>query len=229
MLVDIDLRITFLTPFTVGTGAMGHTQTNKPTIKDALQRPLIPGSALKGRLRHTCERLACSLLDDDDAVCHAPNPATTCPLDTKWLDQYCPVCRLFGSPRRPSSLRFTDLHWLEPVAAAPTLIRSGVSINRRRRVAEPQRLYDLETVDPLDVVYRGHITGHLNEAEGQALIALLLGGLHGLTTLGGGRGSGLGRCAIQAQTRIDRRLVDAAWQRDGLLRLQNGRVNLWRS
>jgi len=228
VLVDIDLRITFITPFAVGTGAMGETQTNKPTIKDARQQPFIPGSALKGRLRHTCERLARSLLDDDRAACHAPDPATTCPLDPAWLDQYCPVCRLFGSPRRPSTLRFTDLHRLEP-ATAPTLIRTGVSINRRRRAAEPQRLYDLEAVDPLDMVYRGHITGYLNEAEGQALIALLLGGLHTLTTLGGGRGSGLGHCAIQAQARVDRRLVDESWQRAGLLRLQNGGIALWRS
>ena len=229
MLVDINMAITFLTPFTVGTGAMGETQTNKPTMKDALRRPFVPGSALKGRLRHTCESLARSLINDDQAVCHAPDPAAACPLDAHWLGQYCPVCRLFGSPLRPSTLHFTALPWAAHTNTAPTLIRTGVSIGRLRRVAEPQRLYDLEAVDPLDIIYHGRITGHLNEDEGQALVSLLLGGLQTLTALGGGRGSGLGRCAIQTQARVDRRLVDETWQREGLLRLQTGGVDLWRS
>ncbi|MCZ7672185.1 MAG: RAMP superfamily CRISPR-associated protein [Chloroflexi bacterium] len=229
MLLDIDLKITFLTPFSVGTGAMGETATNKPTIRDARHHPIIPGSAFKGRLRHTCEGLVRSLLNADNAVCHAPVPDTSCPLDPAWLGQYCPVCRLFGSPRRPASLYFTDLRWQDNTLAAPSLIRTGVSINRRRHAAEPLRLYDLEAVDALDIVYQGRISGHLNEAEGQALVALLLGSLRTLTTLGGGRGSGLGRCHIEAQTRVDQRLVKEAWQRDGLLRLQKGGVDLWRS
>lgn len=228
MQLTIDLKIRFLTPFTVGTGAMGETLTNKPTIKDAQQRPILPGSALKGRLRHTCERLARSLLADDNAVCHAPAPDSTCPLDPVALTHYCPICRLFGSPRRPSTLRFSDLHWSEGSFPAPTLVRTGVSIGRRRRVAEPRRLYDLEAVDPLDVVYQGQITGHLNEAEAQALTALLLGGLNALTTLGGGRGSGMGRCHIVVEARVDGRLIDATWQREGLLRLQEGGIALWR-
>jgi hypothetical protein len=50
-----------------------------------------------------------------------------------------------------------------------------------------------------------------------------------MTTLGGGRGSGLGRCRIEAQARIDKRLVDEAWRREGLLRLHNQGAALWRS
>jgi CRISPR/Cas system CSM-associated protein Csm3 (group 7 of RAMP superfamily) len=229
VLVEIELKVTFLTPFIVGTGALGETLSNKPTIKDAQQRPIIPGSAWKGRLRHTCERLARSLLADDHAVCRTPDPAAACPLDPAWLGYYCPACRLFGAPRRPSTLRFTDLHWDDDSLEPPTLIRTGVSINRLRRAAEPQRLYDLEAVDPLDVVYKGRITGALNETEGQALAALLLGGLQAMTTLGGGRGSGLGRCRIEAQARIDKGVVDEAWRREGLLRLHNQGAALWRS
>jgi CRISPR/Cas system CSM-associated protein Csm3 (group 7 of RAMP superfamily) len=210
---------------------MGETPSNKPTLKDAHQRPIIPGSALKGRLRHTCEQLTRALLAADTAVCHAPDPAATCPLDPAWLGHYCPVCRLFGSPRQPSTLRFTDLRWSEPELVTPTLIRTGVSINRRRRVAEPQRLYDLEAVDPLTIPYQGRITGHLNEteAETQALLALLLAGLQTMTTLGGGRSSGLGRCQIRAVTRVGQQLVDETWRRAGLEQLQNWGVAKWQS
>lgn len=218
MQVTIEVRVRFAAPFNVGTGALGDALTNKPTLKDDQQRPLIPGSAFKGRLRHTSERLLRALQDSDAAACHAPDPASTCPLDPHWLNDYCPICRIFGSPRRPSPLMFSDLRWMAGgQEAAPTRIRTGVSIRRNRRVAEPQRLYDLEAVDATaDLTYTGAINGHVNDADAQALLALLVVSLRELQTLGGGRGSGLGRCEVEATLRINRRPVDEDWVRNGL-------------
>lgn len=220
MQVEIDLTVTFQAPFSVGTGALGDALTNRPTIKNGKLEAIIPGSSLKGRLRHRCERLLRALLADDAAACGAPNPANTCPLDPAWLRQYCPICRIFGSPRRPGPLMFSDLTWHgRLLEKPPTLLRTGVSIRRSRRVAEPQRLYDLEAVDAAaELLYRGTISGHLNDDDAQALAALLWAGLRELQTLGGGRGSGLGRCRVTPRVRAGGRAVDDAWLRAGLER-----------
>lgn len=225
MQVQITIRATFTSPFIVGTGALGDALADKPAIKNGRQQPIIPGSSFKGRLRHTCEQLLRSLLASERAVCHAPDPAATCPLDPAWLGNYCPICRLFGSPRRPAPLLFSDLRWREDQMATPTRIRTGVSIRRNRRVAEPQRLYSLEAVDPLSIQYQGEISGHLTDADSQALLALLIAGVRSLKTIGGSRASGLGRCHLAAIVRVDgRQLADeATWLRQGL---QDGR-RLW--
>ncbi len=215
MEIKIELTARFLSPFNVGSGALGDALTNKPTLKDGRSRPIIPASAFKGRLRHTCERLLKTLQEDDHAVCQAPDPAAACPLSPHWLNDYCPACRLFGSPKRPSPLTFSDWTWALS-DAAPTQIRAGVSIRRSRRVAEPQRLYDLEAADPLTAPYKGVIQGHLADDDAPALAALLWAGIRDLKSIGGGRGSGLGRCKIEAVVRIDGRKVDESWLRQGL-------------
>lgn len=216
--MEITLRIyaDFAAPFLVGTGALGDTLTNKPTIKNGRQQPIIPASAFKGRARHQCEQLLRTLQANEHAVCHAPDPANTCPLDSHWLNKYCPVCQLFGSPKRPSPLTFTDWKWQGRLEAAPTLIRTGVSIRRNRRVAEPQRLYDLEAVDPAGKRYEGRVSGHLPANDIQPLTALLWAGIRSLKTIGGGRSSGLGRVQLQVEVRVDGRKVEDDWLRDGL-------------
>lgn len=126
------------------------------------------------------------------------------------------MCQLFGSPKRPSSLIFTDWQWQGRVESAPTLIRTGVSIRRNRRVAEPQRLYDMEAVDPVGRHYQGRVSGHLPAGDAQSLTALLWAGIGSLKTIGGGRGGGLGRAQLQVEVRVDGRKVDDTWLRDGL-------------
>ncbi len=68
MRVEIDLQITFKTPFCIGSGAMADSLAKKPMLKDARRRPVLPGSTLKGRLRHECERVVRALTQDDDTV-----------------------------------------------------------------------------------------------------------------------------------------------------------------
>jgi|CXWK01.1.fsa_nt_gi CRISPR/Cas system CSM-associated protein Csm3 (group 7 of RAMP superfamily) len=217
MHIEIALAVVFTTPFNVGAGALAEQLTDRPTIKDGWYRPLLPGSALKGRLRHTTEALLRTLRQDDLAACRSPSPDTTCPLDPARLGDYCPICRLFGAPRRPSPLYFSDLRRPSTEPPAPVLLRAGVSIRRNRRVAEAQRLYDQEAVAAgAALVYRGVIAGHLMDDDAPALLALLWGGLRALDTLGGGRTGGLGRCRISVDARRDGQPADAAALEEGL-------------
>ena len=211
MRTEINLKVTFRTPFVVGTGAMTGSDADKPTAKDANHRPIIPASALKGRLRHRCEALIRALADDQNAVCHGPAAEQMCPLDPDRLDRWpevCPICQIFGGPGRPGALTFSDLHWAladewpgndQP---PPTDIRYGVSIRRARRVAEPQRLFTLETFGPAtETVYTGRIVGYFPDQDDDRYwrVALVLGGLRLIHALGGGRSRGLGWCQIDAQ------------------------------
>ena len=218
MKIDIEITAVFQTPFNVGTGALANIATNRPTIKDGRQQVIIPGSSYKGRLRHTCERLLRTLQQTDGAVCQPPVANRMCPLHEAWLGEFCPVCRLFGSPLRQGPLKFSDLHWQESIDEAHlTDIRTGVSIRRNRRVAEPQRLYDQEVFGPLpETIFSGTITGHLPDDDSQALVALLLAGLRQLHTVGGGQTGGLGHGRFRTSTRIDNRPQDEAWYKEGL-------------
>ncbi|MCA9954668.1 MAG: hypothetical protein KC434_08110 [Anaerolineales bacterium] len=218
MKIDIEITAVFQTPFNVGTGALANIATNRPTIKDGRQQAIIPGSSYKGRLRHTCERLLRTLQQTDSAVCQPPVANRMCPLHEAWLGEFCPVCQLFGSPLRHSPLKFSDLHWQESAEAGVlTDIRTGVSIRRSRRVAEPQRLYDQEVFGPLpETIFSGTITGHLPDEAGQPLAALLLAGLRQLHTVGGGQTGGLGHCRFTARIKIDNRPQGNKWYEEGL-------------
>lgn len=128
----------------VGTGSGGMSWVDRAIIRDSSQRPVIPGSHLKGVLRDSAEKLADIV---DRSNCRAPRAENMCRLDV----QPCAVCRLFGSPTIPSSILFSDLRLIdqEMVVYAPELlvsIRPGVSINRHRRVAKDARLFSSEMV-----------------------------------------------------------------------------------
>ena len=89
MQVEIELKVTFDTPFSIGTGAMADSVADKPLIKDAGRRPVIPGSSLKGKVRHECERIIRALITPwpDRWKCEAHDPDRMC----KGPD-FCPVC-----------------------------------------------------------------------------------------------------------------------------------------
>lgn len=211
MRVEIDLQVIFKTPFCVGSGAMADSPADKPTLKDAHRLPVLPGSTLKGRLRHECERIVRSLTNENNAVCHGPAPDKMCPLDPARLDrpdrEACPVCQVFGSPWLPSALRFGDLRWVlaKELAEEPppaTDLRYGVSLRRARRVAEEDRLFTVETFAPTrEATCAGQIVGHFpdDDSERYWRVGLVLAGLRAITSLGGGRSRGLGWCRIEAQ------------------------------
>lgn len=228
--VEIEVVVSFATPFNVGTGALAGSRADKPMIKDAWRVPYVPGSTLKGRLRHECERLVRTLTGDDLAVCRGPQPETMCPnLANVTGGPPCPVCRIFGRPGRPGIFAFSDLALLSDLhpqpddrAALRTDSRFGVSLSRRRRVAKEDLLYTTEVWSrgPDTLIFEGTIEGQIAGSDDLWQVALLLAGLRSLLALGGGRSRGLGwlrpvtgltvRLDTQPQT-VDVKEVLAAW------------------
>ena len=210
MKVDIHMKVTLETPVNVGSGALADALADKPTLRDARDLPIIPGSTLKGKVRHVCEQIAHRLWDD--RVCHAPYPDQMC--RGARSDEVCRVCRIFGSPWYRSPLRFGNLH-LEPAGEpVPTkveweksphlqdgLVRTGVGLSRRSGTAQEEVLYSVEGYSPPPTfVYGGHITGRLADEDE---LALLLVGLRQVRALGGSKGRGMGWCQVEPTVSVD--------------------------
>ncbi len=209
MRIEIGLKVTLDTPFSIGTGAMADSIADKPLIKNAEGWPIIPGSSLKGLIRHECERIIRSLIPtfDDQWSCRPPLAQNMCKTGS-----ICPVCRIFGSPWYPAPIIFDDLvlateneepprAWKELHRLRKTNLRFGVGINRSRNVVAEDLLYAAETfAPPQALVYQGRIWGTLGERRE---VALLLAGLQSASAIGGDRSRGLGWCQIEVALTLD--------------------------
>jgi CRISPR/Cas system CSM-associated protein Csm3 (group 7 of RAMP superfamily) len=188
--IRIDLTITARTALSVGAGGSAGTLADKSIIRDGYDRPIIPGSQVKGKARHAVEAVLRGLgLDKSvpehfDAPCDSKNPN--------------PVHRIFGAAQCGSPLRFADLHSfsdqtrrLSPEARAIfSSIRPSVTINRERGVAQEQRLLLQETAVETLAYHSTHaITGQLSD---EGLAALLWAALKLTPRWGGAKSRGLG-------------------------------------
>ena len=223
------------TALCVGAGGSSGSLADKPVLKNAEGRLVIPASQIKGRLRHECEKLARAL---GWPVCESPVANRMCPQrvgqpssefnrasyqlqqdagHTHSSDRtHCLICQLFGNPTLPARLQFSDLVCTEPEENIPEVLRPGVSINRRRRTAEEQKLYFLETSPAnlkLSFVGSLQLQPDWPLAEGNAIPfakALVLTGLKHVYALGGGKSTGLGWLHWQFDAE-QMRISDEVW------------------
>jgi CRISPR/Cas system CSM-associated protein Csm3 (group 7 of RAMP superfamily) len=184
----------------IGSGGSSGSLADKPIVRNAAGQLIIPGSHLKGRLRHECEKLARAL---GLTVSESPNPG----LMMETPD--CVISQIFGNPVTASCLSVDDLICktepkellsdlsvddlickTEPKELPSEVIRPGVTINRRRGTAEDEKLYYLETSPPnLGLRFTGQI--HLIRPPDYAM-PLLVTGLKHINALGGSKSAGLG-------------------------------------
>lgn len=189
------LSVTLESPLHIGGEVRSNTFAQRPLLKTAFGLPYIPATSIKGRLRHEVERIVHLYYEQQDKVvtCHAPAPEDMCQFES--YEDFCPVCKLFGSPWQESALYFEDLKLDETIFAdISTVERSGVSINRKRRTAEPQRLYNIELFEPgMPLTFSGELE-YLG--DGATELAPLFMAARMVNKLGGNRSRGLGWCKI---------------------------------
>lgn len=189
LMVTIQVMLTSQTPLNIGSGAQQGTLAKRGMLKDSQGWPYIPASTFKGRLRHAVEQVASTL--------HLPQ--TVCQTNQRMCQQDpCVVCQLFGSPWVAGTVRFADLTLSGPAEVLKirekgkyphTTQRMGVTLNRRRRVAEDAFLYSTELLYPgIALQFSGSIIGPITQAQAGLLVA----GLHLLPALGRGKTGGLG-------------------------------------
>jgi len=203
--LQIDLTITIETALSVGgSGALGG-MSGKGLLRDAWDRPFLPGSQVKGRVRHACEAIARTLYPSQP-ICQGPRPQFTCPQVKEVIadqphQRRCLICEIFGSTFWPSPLYFHNLIY-DPDFALPaqrterfTLaqdLRPGIGIERRRRTVHEQLLFFTETTLPgtYPAFHAANaITGNLPTPRH---LALLLAGLTLCNRWGAAKSRGLG-------------------------------------
>ena len=190
------------TALCVGAGGSTGSTADKSIVRNVQGQLIIPGSQLKGRLRHECEKLARSLgwWVTESPIAEKMSPDCI-PDEFKhqahhyqlpgYPGYHCFISQIFGNPILPSRLIMDDLVCEISKEALGEVIRPGVSINRSRRTAEDQKLFFLETSPSnAQLLFTGQfqlLTGCPDYAE--PLIAAALTSIH---ALGGSKSAGLG-------------------------------------
>lgn len=185
----IDLSVRTLSALAVGAGGSANARVDRSIVRDAWGRPIIPGSQLKGRLRHAVEQLLAAMGE---------------PVPRHFDDESASAVRaIFGSPGHPSPLRFHDLPCTitpaEPYgveARALRQVRPAVALSRRRRTAEDNLLMVQElAADGLVFAAESAVVGHLDD---ERHVALLWAAARLVDRWGGGKSRGLGWAEVTA-------------------------------
>lgn len=206
-MVEIAMTLTLRSPLNIGSGAQQGTLAKRGMLKDREGWPYIPASALKGRWRHATEQIAAAI--PDLRVCATHHDMCR--------QAPCSVCQLFGSPWTKGAVRFVDLALTGPEAIITlrqdstyrpnTTTRTGVAINRRRRVAQDDHLYDTELFLPgIPLEFFGVVVGNINQAQ----TALLVAGLNMMPALGRSKTAGLGWFEVSTKVTADGEAWSAA-------------------
>ena len=204
--LDVGYRIAWKGRWHVGSGYQS-------AAADRLQRrwdgrggkPFVPGSQVKGVLRHQCERLAVALgLDAVDP--HVGAEAG----DRHPVQHFRPLAkskllidRLFGSRYQGECLFVTSAVPAAPAFPSATTVAARTALDRVTGTVMERHLFTTEMVEG-DVDLRGdirarHPVGVLTQ-DGEGFpyeYALLVAGMLSLDALGGDKSTGLGRCEIR--------------------------------
>lgn len=196
-----------------------------PVIKDALGRPLIPGSSFKGALRSRLESFVRGIIGSSRHL--VANPANEDEwsitssemqdlkkdffndqaLTEKIIEKTDLISLLFGSPWLSSKFQVRDLTVYQPdnYWFGQYQERDGVSIDRDTETAAEGKLYDFQVVPAGTPFEFKAVVENAEEWE----LGMLMSGLHQFETeqipLGGGRSRGLGvvRLELTSQLWID--------------------------
>ncbi|MFN3361255.1 MAG: RAMP superfamily CRISPR-associated protein [Pseudanabaenaceae cyanobacterium] len=190
----IPIKLIVTSALSIGAGGSTGSLADKAIVRNARGQMIIPGSHLKGRLRHECEKIGTSLGWE---IYYAPLPAFLCP-DTSTCAQYkldgyrgfhCPISQIFGDPFLPSRIIVDDL--ICELGETEEVIRPGVTINRYLHTAEDRKLYYTET-SPVaaELEFIGQI--HITKSAPLYTKALLISALRQIKNLGGSKSAGMG-------------------------------------
>jgi CRISPR/Cas system CSM-associated protein Csm3 (group 7 of RAMP superfamily) len=194
-----------------GSASVDRLVRRLPQNQDGERLPYLPGSQLKGVLRHQCERLAallgCEVVSPHHGGGDRPGHLLQHfgPLERSGLI----IDRLFGN-RYQGNCLFVDDALPESSTGWPAHERSRTAIDRLSHTARDRTLFVSEVVSGAGRALRGvirarHPSSVLSQFDGGFPLEydLLLAGLQTLDSLGGDRSSGSGFCRIE--------IVDHVW------------------
>lgn len=193
--VNIGITLVFQTPPSIAAAGAVGTIADRVVERTAQGQFIIPGSQVKGKLRHACEQLLRGL-DSRIRVCESPRAERMCP-DSPSSGPPCPVCRVFGSPAFPCSLRFHDLVLQVDDGDASermttSSLRAMIGINRWRVTIAEERLFLVETAPYFSKLRFSNSKAITGALESEVQVKLLLAALKLIPAWGGMKSRGLG-------------------------------------
>jgi CRISPR-associated RAMP protein (TIGR02581 family) len=209
--LEITGTLTTVTALRISKGRSTEASgSDLPVIKDALGRPLIPGSSFKGALRSRLESFLRGIVGSDRKLVANPaieNEWSITAQEMKKIKQNFPddqaltdeilkhtdlVSHLFGSPWIASKFQVRDLTVQPDAWFGQYQERDGVAIDRDTETAADGKLYDYQVVPAATPFDFKAVVENAHDWE----LGLLMIGLHQFETeqipLGGGRSRGLG-------------------------------------
>jgi CRISPR/Cas system CSM-associated protein Csm3 (group 7 of RAMP superfamily) len=226
---SLKLTLYMQTPLSSGAAGASSFVADRIAVRNGLGEFIIPGSQVRGNVRHACERLL-RAVGAADRICYGPRPDHMCPhapsASIRTIDdpyspgqtlRCCILCSLFGSAYFTSPLHFHDLVCRNPfrqpnqppytsqrdARLGDETLRTMVSLNRQRRVAQERRLFVVETAPAQPQLAFSHDEAISGTLDTEAQAQLLLAGLNLLTAIGGGRSRGLGWIQSEAEATLD--------------------------
>jgi CRISPR/Cas system CSM-associated protein Csm3 (group 7 of RAMP superfamily) len=182
--------------FHIGSGYGYAGRIDRRLLRDVQGLPYVPGSTLKGKLRHAAREVAAAL---GYRMCREyclPQEGQV----------PCAICRVFGSPFLEGKLFLSDAScaveenpalgvtdWGERAAPRIWDERDGVAIDRKTRTARPGHLFRTECA-PAGLKLRATLTGDLDE---ETEVPLLRAAVKTLGWLGADSSRGLGGCRCE--------------------------------
>jgi len=209
--LEITGKLTTITALRISAGRSTEPiGSDLPVIKDALGRPLIPGSSFKGALRSRLESFLRGIVGSERKLVANPaieNEWSITAQEMKQIKQNFPddqaltdeilkhtdlVSHLFGSPWIASKFQVRDLTVQPDAWFGQYQERDGVAIDRDTETAADGKLYDYQVVPAATPFDFKAVVENAHDWE----LGLLMIGLHQFETeqipLGGGRARGLG-------------------------------------
>ena len=216
--LEITGTLSTITALRIGAGSDPEpTGSDLPVIKDALDRPYIPGSSFKGAMRSRLESFLRGILGSDRSL--VANPAN----NEEWsitsteikdlqeefaddktltnaiIEQTDLISRLFGSPWLASKFQVRDLTVVADDWFGQYQERDGVAIDRDTEIAADGKLYDFQVVPAGTSFEFKAVVENAEERE----LGLLVIGLHQFESeqvpLGGGSSRGLGVVKLEIE------------------------------
>jgi len=196
--IRLDLTVRFNSKWRIGSGE-GSMLVDRLIVRDARNRPYIPGSTLKGIARESCEKLARTLKFESPSDPHQQ--------DLRIQDSFkplktllSPVDRLFGNAYQGCDLYFRNATLKEDTPYRAVNDQTRICKYRAIGTARHGHLFGSEYVAPLD--FQTMLTGwhdHLQwlvEEDPPYAYCLLIAALLQVERIGGDRSTGSGEVRI---------------------------------
>ncbi|MBK8794935.1 MAG: hypothetical protein IPM07_00310 [Anaerolineales bacterium] len=208
MSIRLEFEITFKSDFHIGAGHGLGLEIDSALLRDADGVPVIRGTVLAGLLRDSLMNLLALEPLRPHRSCQASGASETTSEYCGQFDQQaedCPLCTIFGSPRRPKRWYFSSARpagleepqkmgsWRAGETAAQNATR--VRVNPRTRRAENSKLFTREEGDrSLRFRFVAECVGPDVAAQDEA--AWLTAAARSLRNLGASKRRGRGECDV---------------------------------